>query len=97
MFLLITPLKINKVKKNSFYIKYIKKYYFRPVNEVDLQLPSVPEQEHYYVPEVITRRPELKFEEKIVTLSKEKVNGPISFKKRKGEELKKNVRRRIDD
>jgi len=70
---------------------------FQSVEEVDLQLPSLPEQE-YYAPEVIIKKPKIKFEEKVVTLSKEDSVGSISFKRRKGgEDQKKNVRRRIDD
>lgn len=72
-------------------------FFSRPAEEVDLQLPSVEEPE-YFVPEVVIKRPEVSFKEKVVSMPKEENSGPVSFKKRKGgEDQKKNVRRRIED
>ena len=73
---------------------------YRPAKDVDLQLPSLPE-EDYHVPEVVIRKNPITFTEKLVTLSDPKAfsKGPVSFKKRKNatNDQGRNVRERLDE
>lgn len=66
---------------------------------VDLQLPQIVE-EGYYAPEMVISKPEVSFQEKVVTLSdqgEEGGQGSVGFKKRKAQQDNRKIMKRRND